>query len=630
MTLKGRRLLGGVHPTALLCLILGVCLLLVAVPANAGAGPVHSVARQWNDALLDAIRIDTARPPVHARNLFHVSAAMWDAWAAYDTVADTYLHHERAFAPTPQFAREKAISYAAYRILSNRFATSPGHVASQANFDALMASLGYDINITTTVGSSAAALGNRIAATYLAFGMTDGSNQAGNYAALPAYAPVNPPLVVGLPGNPDIIDVNRWQPLAIDFFIDQSGIVLGPYPAFVCPHWGHVKPFALTDADEGPEFVYHDPGPPPILGGVGDAEYKNGFAELIRYSAALDPTDGVMQDIGPGAYGYNTLGTDDGTGHPLNPVTGLPYAPNVVKRGDFTRIFAEFWADGPHSETPPGHWNTLANDVTDSPGFVRQVGGVGPILDPLAWDVFMYFALGGSEHDAAIATWGIKGYYDGIRPISAIRLMADRGQSSDPLQPSFHPDGITLDPGFIEVITPASSAPGERHEHLAPFVGFIAVYAWQGNPDDPDTEIGGVGWILGATWVPYQLPTFVTPPFAGYTSGHSCYSRTGAEVMTALTGSEFMPGGYYEYFFPQNGYLTFELGPSEDIHLPFATYYDAADQASISRWYGGIHPDFDDYPSRINGSIIGVAAFNHANDYRTGAIPDVPHLKKPL
>ena len=42
-----------------------------------------SVARHWNEALLDAIRSDLPAPTVHSRNLFHTSAAMWDAWAAY-------------------------------------------------------------------------------------------------------------------------------------------------------------------------------------------------------------------------------------------------------------------------------------------------------------------------------------------------------------------------------------------------------------------------------------------------------------------------------------------------------------------------------------------------------------------
>ena len=51
----------------------------------------QSVARQWNEVLLEGIRNDFARPTVHARNLFHISVAMWDAWAAYDDVAETFL-----------------------------------------------------------------------------------------------------------------------------------------------------------------------------------------------------------------------------------------------------------------------------------------------------------------------------------------------------------------------------------------------------------------------------------------------------------------------------------------------------------------------------------------------------------
>ena len=50
-----------------------------------------TAARQWNEMLLASIRRDFARPTVHARNLFHTSVAMWDAWAAYDANACTYL-----------------------------------------------------------------------------------------------------------------------------------------------------------------------------------------------------------------------------------------------------------------------------------------------------------------------------------------------------------------------------------------------------------------------------------------------------------------------------------------------------------------------------------------------------------
>ena len=42
----------------------------------------------------------------------------------------------------------------------------------------------------------------------------------------------------------------------------------------------------------------------------------------------------------------------------MNPSTGQPYESQMVLRGDYTRVLAEFWADGPDSETPPGHWFT--------------------------------------------------------------------------------------------------------------------------------------------------------------------------------------------------------------------------------------------------------------------------------
>ena len=80
----------------------------------------HSVARVWDEAVLDAIRRDVPAPTVHARNLFHVSAALWDAWAAYDPGADGYFVDDERSAEDVRAAREAAISYAAYRILLHR------------------------------------------------------------------------------------------------------------------------------------------------------------------------------------------------------------------------------------------------------------------------------------------------------------------------------------------------------------------------------------------------------------------------------------------------------------------------------------------------------------------------------
>ena len=169
--------------------------------------------------------------------------------------------------------------------------------------------------------------------------------------------------------------------------------------------------------------------------------------EVIRGSSLLDPANTEQIDISPGARGNNPLGTNDGAGHDLNPATGQPYESDIVNEGDFVRVMVEFWADGPKSETPPGHWNVLANKVGDELGTNLQIGGSGPQVDRLEWDVKTYLALNGAVHDAAIAAWGLKGHYDSVRPISMIRYMGSLGQSSDPAGPAFNPDGLPLVPG---------------------------------------------------------------------------------------------------------------------------------------------------------------------------------------
>ncbi len=98
-------------------------------------------------------------------------------------------------------------------------------------------------------------------------------------------------------------------------------------------------------------------------------------------------------------------------------------------------------------------------------------------------------------------------------------------------------------PDLVELITPETTAVGPAPRGAPGHEGEIAIRAWAGNPKDPKTETSGVHWILASTWVPYQLPTFVTPAFQGYTSGHSTFSRAAAEVLTAFTGSEYFPGG---------------------------------------------------------------------------------------
>ena len=64
-----------------------------------------------------------------------------------------------------------------------------------------------------------------------------------------------------------------------------------------------------------------------------------------------------------------------------------------------------------------------------------------------------------------------------------------------------------------------------------------------------------------------------------------------------------------------NEFLVFETGPTETVTLQWATYYDASDEAGISRLYGGIDPRMDDLPGRRIGSQIGRDAFARALTY---------------
>ena len=614
----------------------------------------QSVARQWNELLLESIRTDFARPPVHARNLFHVSVAMYDAWAAYDSMARPYLLGNKvgnftcAFDGIPkpddvEAARKEAISYAAYRLLTWRFLNSPGFEAGQNRFDSLMNLLGYNKfnNSKDYKSGSPAALGNYIADCLIRFGLQDGSNEANIYANQ-YYMPFNPPMITKEPGNPRMLDPNRWQALTLDVFIDQSGNVI-PFntPAFQSPEWGNVLPFSMGENDrvlyqrDGHDYwVYHDPGPPPHLDSTlqgFDDPYKWNFALVAIWGAHLNAGDGNMVDISPANQGNTSLdqlphnqddlrdfyrlfsGGDVSKGHNINPVTGQPYAPNIVPRGDYTRVLAEFWADGPHSETPPGHWFVLLNEVHDHPLFERRYRGKGPLVDNLEWDVKAYFALGGTMHDAAISAWGIKGYYDYVRPISAIRYMADQGQSSDPNQPRYNPKGLPLLNGYIELVKSGDPLAGVNNEN----VNKIKLFTWRGHPyiRNTQTDVAGVGWILAENWWPYQRPSFVTPPFAGYVSGHSTYSRAAADLLTYFTGSAYFPGGVGEFTLKKNEYLVFEDGPSQDITLQWATYSDASDQCSLSRIWGGIHPPTDDIPGRRIGAAVGKEAFEFAESY---------------
>ncbi len=81
----------------------------------------------------------------------------------------------------------------------------------------------------------------------------------------------------------------------------------------------------------------------------------------------------------------------------------------------------------------------------------------------------------------------------------------------------------------------------------------------------------------------------VTPPFAEYTSGHSAVSAAASQVFTRFVGTDKFKVALTTTV--RRGTSTIEPGlvPAKDTVLKFASFSDAANQAGMSRRYGGLH-----------------------------------------
>jgi hypothetical protein len=357
----------------------------------------------------------------------------------------------------------------------------------KASFDELMMSLGYDPADTSTGEVSPSAIGNLAAQRVLEARRDDGSNQENNYADTTNYQPLNTP--------DQLIDPNRWQPLRVPN--GQGGFIV---QRFAAPHWRQVRPFALSSGSELRNEVAG------MLKSYPSRQYIDQHSEVLKISAELD---------------------------------------------DRKKTIAEYWADGPGSPGPPGHWNVIAQYVSKRDGH------------DLDRDVKLFFALNNALMDCAIAAWDVKRYYDSVRPISAIRFL---------------------------------------------YAG-KEVQAWGG----PGL---GTRTIDGATWLPYMPATVVTPPFAEFVSGHSTVSSAAAEVLKAFTGSNYYGASWKQ----PAGASLIEPGvtPSTPVRLSWETFTGAAEEAGMSRLFGGIHISDGNVGGLKLGQEVARRAWSKAQTYFNG------------
>jgi hypothetical protein len=128
----------------------------------------------------------------------------------------------------------------------------------------------------------------------------------------------------------------------------------------------------------------------------------------------------------------------------------------------------------------------------------------------------------------------------------------------------------------------------------------------------------GTAPIDGGTWLPYQPGTFPTPPFPEYSFGHSNFSAAGAEILRRFTGRD----AFGAVVTVAAGSSKVEPGavPARDVTLCWATFSQAADQAGLSRRYGGIHFEQGDLDARRTGRLAAGRAWDKAQALLRGAV----------
>jgi hypothetical protein len=154
-----------------------------------------------------------------------------------------------------------------------------------------------------------------------------------------------------------------------------------PTPAnanYLLPGWGQVTPFAMTSNTQ----FFEKKDPPAVTSNL----YAKAFNEVKSLGAKF----------------------------------------NSSRTPDQTEI-ALFWADGPGTQTPPGHWNSIAQTVAQSKNTT------------LVENARLFALLNLAEGDAAIAAWNMKLSYDYWRPITAIREGDQDGNRKTVGDPDWEP-----------------------------------------------------------------------------------------------------------------------------------------------------------------------------------------------
>ncbi|HJX26287.1 MAG TPA: phosphatase PAP2 family protein [Thermoanaerobaculia bacterium] len=338
------------------------CLLL-----SIAAGPARAdVVLDWNNVLLDAIRVDKTAPPRASRAMAIVQVAVYDAVAGVLPGQEPY--YVVTIDPPAGASAEAAAVEAAYQTLTALFPVQASTFAAERT--ASLAAIPDG-----PAEQDGIAWGKQVAEEILTLRHDDHSND---------IVPYEPPTGGGW-----------WAP------------TLPALAPPLLPNWPTVTPWTLTSRDQ----FRQGPPPPP-----NSPEYTEAFREVRRL--------------------------------------GRKNSPN--RTAEQTAI-ALFWADGPGTATPPGHWMVIAQDLALQKG------------TSMLENARMLALLGIAMADAAIVSWDHKYYYSVWRPITGIRNADQDGNPETVADPNWEP--LIPTPPFPSYTSGHSTFSGAAARILALFFG---------------------------------------------------------------------------------------------------------------------------------------------------------------
>lgn len=229
--------------------------------------------------------------------------------------------------------------------------------------------------------------------------------------------------------------------------------------------------------------------------------------------------------------------------------------------GALQRARSEYWELGDATEYPPGWWLQAATTLAQQRGLSQR--------EALKLTLGVSLAV----FDSGIASWDTKYYFNSTRPITAINELFFGSTVSD----------------------------------------------WRGSqvaqPDDQNH------------WRPYQLRRNLTPPFPDIVSGHSSFSTSAATVMRQLTGSnvfDFTTPFFISRFDLTDGFDGDRGNGNEPASLHWDRLTLAAEEAGLSRLYGGIHMMEGNVRGLVMGTTIGQRAVNLVNGLFGDPVEELP------